>query len=280
MIIAAGSLLYKNADAQVGVRVGFNLGPVSVHLAAPIAQAPVYDNYYYLPDEEAYYSVPEHCYYYFDGNEWVSAAYLPGRFHDIDWRSARRYEVRAQRPYMNHNFYRSKFGGFNGGYNHDMYANRMPDHRGGWDNNRGGRFQDSPFDSNNAYSRGEQPRIERQPRGFQGPMNDNRGGWNEQRGEGNFNRNGYNQGNFNNQGGFSQRGNDNNQGGFGGQRNNQGGQSQGNFNQPNNNNGQNANQGENQNGRGNRNGNWGGNGQEHFAQNNNSATNNGGRRGF
>ncbi|QJD98133.1 hypothetical protein HH214_20765 [Mucilaginibacter robiniae] len=279
MIIAAGSLLYKSADAQVGVHVGFNLGPVSVHLAAPVASAPVYDDFYYLPDEEAYYSVPEHCYYYNDGDEWISAAYLPGRFHDIDWRSARRYEVRAQRPYMNHSFYRSKFGGFNGGYNRDMYANRMPDRRGDW-NNRGGRFQDSPFDSNNAYGRGEQPRMERRGGGFQGQMNDNRGGWDGQRGDNNQGRGEMNRGNWNNQGGYNQRGNDYNQNGFSGQRNNQGGQSQGNFGgQPSNNN-QNTNQGGNQNGRGERGGNWNGNGQEHFAQNNNSGSNNGNRRGF
>jgi len=38
-----------------------NLGPRPVYAPAP---QPVEDEYYYLPDAEAYYSMPEHVYYY------------------------------------------------------------------------------------------------------------------------------------------------------------------------------------------------------------------------
>jgi hypothetical protein len=137
--IVLAALLSKNADAQVGIHVNLNIGhprPVIV------AQAPVYDDYYYLPEVEAYYSVPQQVYYYMDGGRWTSARYLPGKYHNYDWRSARRYEVHAQRPYMNHDSYRSQYGGFNNRYNdndnrysnNERYSRVIPNR--GYDNNR------------------------------------------------------------------------------------------------------------------------------------------------
>lgn len=121
--IVLGGIFYNTANAQVRLNVGFRFGVP--HMYAPPrvaveASAPAVcneevnyggdDDYYYLPDVNAYYSIPEQCYYYNDGGEWVSAAYLPG-YRDFDWRNARRFEVRAARPYLNDNFYRTRFGG-------------------------------------------------------------------------------------------------------------------------------------------------------------------------
>jgi hypothetical protein len=128
--IAIGGLLFNNkADAQIRIHVGLNLSPRPVVYAQP---APVMidqpidyseptnyngdEDYYYLPDVDAYYSVPDECYYYNNGGAWVSATYLPGAYRDFDWRSARRYEVRAPRPFMHATYYRSRYNGvaFNG----------------------------------------------------------------------------------------------------------------------------------------------------------------------
>jgi hypothetical protein len=112
--IAISGFVYKTADAQVGVHVGLNFGaPVYPrHYSEP---APViynnYDDYYYLPDVDAYYNVNRRCYYYNDGNSWVAAAYLPGVYRDYDWRNGRRYEVRASRPYLRNDFYRARYNG-------------------------------------------------------------------------------------------------------------------------------------------------------------------------
>src|SRR5260370_23446358 len=91
--IAAGSLFYSNkADAQVSIHLGVNIPVHRVYVPASrpvvVEEAPVYDDenvqtdynddYYYLPEVEAYYSVPNHCYYYNDGNSWVTATYLSG----------------------------------------------------------------------------------------------------------------------------------------------------------------------------------------------------------
>jgi len=108
--IAMSGLIYSTANAQMSIRVGLHFGtPVAVR-TAPIYNEPA-DDYYYLPDVDAYYSVSEQCYYYFDGDNWVSAAFLPGEYRDYDWRTARRFEVKASRPYMHDEIYRSRYNG-------------------------------------------------------------------------------------------------------------------------------------------------------------------------
>lgn len=146
--IVLSGIFYNTASAQVRLHLGIHFGVPHVYVpprVAVVASTPVYndavnyaddDDYYYLPDVGAYYSVPEQCYYYNNGEAWVSAAYLPG-YRDFDWRSARRFEVRADRPYMHDDFYRARFGGVvNRGYVNSYRTD------GGWngrnyaDNNR------------------------------------------------------------------------------------------------------------------------------------------------
>ena len=132
--IAASSLMYQSASAQIHVGLHINLGGPVYTTPAPVYQepAPVYSDvdYYYLPDVEAYYSVSRHCYYYNDGRTWVSAAYLPGAYRDFDFARARRFEVHEARPYMHNDVYRQRFGGvehrdWNRAYDRDrMYTDR------------------------------------------------------------------------------------------------------------------------------------------------------------
>ena len=130
-------LFYNAANAQIRLHVGINLSPRRVYVPERVVvaeQAPVvysepvnYDgdeDYYYLPDVDAYYSVNDECYYYNDGERWVNAAYLPGAYRDFDWRYARRYEVRAPRPYLHAEYYRNHYNGvaFNGRWNQREYG--------------------------------------------------------------------------------------------------------------------------------------------------------------
>lgn len=115
--IAMSGLIYNTANAQIRIHVGFGFAsqPV-VYAPAPVVehvyeQPAYYNDYYYLPDVDAYYSVNEQCYYYYDGDNWISGAYLPGQYRDYDWRSVRRYEVRAPRPYLHDDIYRSRYNG-------------------------------------------------------------------------------------------------------------------------------------------------------------------------
>lgn len=150
--IALSGFIFDTANAQIRIHLGFNFSPRPVvYEPAPVfeqeevyqEQQPVYDDadddYYYLPDVDSYYDVTQQCYFYNDGNNWISSAYLPGAYRDYDWRDARRFEVRTSRPYMHADFYRSRYNGhqFNGwahgGFEHrDGYAfngNRDFNHR-------------------------------------------------------------------------------------------------------------------------------------------------------
>jgi hypothetical protein len=198
--ILFGSLVYNSASAQISVHIGFGIPARRVYVPAP-QPVEVYDNdefdnsddYYYLPEVEAYYSVPRHCYYYQDGGRWISAAYLPGAYRNYDWRTARRFEIRGSRPYMRHDEYRSKWGG---GFNRDW--NRR-------DNNYAGRG----FDNNrNDWNRGNN-RNDRPQGGWNQPNRDrgNQGGWNQP------NRNDNNHGAWGGNQPSQPNRNDNNQGG-------------------------------------------------------------------
>jgi hypothetical protein len=199
--ILLSSLVYTSAEAQISVHIGLNLPVRRVIVAAPQPVETIYDDdfddsddYYYLPEVEAYYSIPLGRYFYMDGPRWISAAYLPGAYRSYDWRTARRFEVRGRRPYMNHDMYRNKWGGnpnrgdwSRGGYaargnNNRNYGynqpNRNNDGRGNWG---GGQ----PSRGNNGYN---QPNRN----------NDNRGNWGSGQNQPSRGNNGYNQPNRNN----------------------------------------------------------------------------------
>jgi hypothetical protein len=164
--IAISSLLYNTANAQIRIRLGLNFAPRPVYVPARVVvqDQPVayteptnYDgdeDYYYLPDVDSYYSVTDQCYYYNDGGNWVSAAYLPGAYHDYDWRSARRFEVRAARPFMHNDYYRTRYNdvAFNGhwdrGYNPgyataDHFDRDRAANNGNWNGNNRQSYQNS-----------------------------------------------------------------------------------------------------------------------------------------
>ncbi|MDB5133158.1 MAG: hypothetical protein JWR02_2907 [Mucilaginibacter sp.] len=211
--IALSGLIYSTADAQIGIRLGLHFGTPVYTRQRVVVQEPVYnepaadvynsgDDYYYLPDVDAYYSVSEQCYYYNDGDSWISAAYLPGVYRDYDWRSERRYEVRAPRPYMHDDVYRSRYNGhavaefrnqnarFNGGgyANADRAANYGRNNGQHFDNNRAQGGYSQPMDQNRGqrFDKGQggysQPvqqdrgqRFDRSQGGFSQPVQQNRG---------------------------------------------------------------------------------------------------------
>jgi hypothetical protein len=189
--IALSGVFYNSASAQIRVHLGVNFGTPEVYVPSRVVvatPAPVEynepasydgdDDYYYLPDVDAYYNVNDQCYFYNNGGAWVSAAYLPGAYRDYDWRSVRHYEVRASRPYLRNDFYRARFNGavFNGQwnrgydrYNHRGYVNSYRDNdqrfrndnRRFYEGNRG-RFNRSDehfsrdnFHGHEGYGRGE-----------------------------------------------------------------------------------------------------------------------------
>jgi hypothetical protein len=222
--IALSGLIYNTADAQLRIHLGLNFGvrPV-VYQQAPVVvqEQPVYDDqpvvyndsndddYYYLPDVNAYYDVNQECYYYNDGDNWISAVYLPGSYRNYDWRSGRRYEIRGNRPYMHNDVYMSRYNGreiaewrhfnhdnrYGGGYRNDDHFNR--DAYRGNDNHFNNRFgfgrpdvnrdnhdhfdnrgnNNRNWNNNQDQNRGND-NHNRDNRGFGQPSNQNNGGQN------------------------------------------------------------------------------------------------------
>ena len=213
--IAVSGLGINAADAQI--RLGLNVGPARVVYtsnAVAVEQTPFYnsdaDDYYYLPDVDAYYDVTDQCYVYFDGTEWVSAAFLPGAYRDYDWRNVRRFEVREPRPYLRADFYRSQYNGrrfaewgrrdrddhFEGGYGNRDYDRHFHNDRDG----REQHYRDNDARSN-AWDRGGFNQREQQYRDNNARSNAwDRGGFNQreqQYRDNNARSNGWDRGGFN-----------------------------------------------------------------------------------
>lgn len=108
--LITSSFFVKTADAQIGVHFNINLGPRPVYAPVP-PPPPVADDYYYLPDAEAYYSVPEHVYYYQSEGRWVGSPRLAGRFEGYDYSRMRHYAINEPRPYLRNDYYRNHFNG-------------------------------------------------------------------------------------------------------------------------------------------------------------------------
>jgi hypothetical protein len=92
----------KKSNAQVHVDINVGTRPVYV---APVPVREV--SYYYLPDDDVYYYVPEKRYYYQYEGRWVSAP----RYRNCNVYSSRRVAVYESRPYIRHEYYRSKYHG-------------------------------------------------------------------------------------------------------------------------------------------------------------------------
>jgi len=177
--IVAGGFVSQSADAQIGFHINLHFGTPAPVYEAP---APVYnDQYYYLPEVEAYYSVREHCYYYNDGYNWVSAAYLPGAYRNYDWEHASHYAVNEPRPYLHNDVYRSRYGGVeHRDWNRNDHDNRMYADRGRDDHQEYGRVpqRDEHFDNHRQEQAAPQSNYNRGQQYVQPQQNDNRGGFN------------------------------------------------------------------------------------------------------
>jgi hypothetical protein len=107
-LVALGLVLFFAGAAQAQISVRFNLGVQPQW--APVG----YDDtqYYYLPDVEAYYDVPNSMFIYYEGNSWVHRSYLPARYRNYDLYHGYKVSMgdyRGRTPYYNHRDYRAKY---------------------------------------------------------------------------------------------------------------------------------------------------------------------------
>ncbi|QHS61551.1 hypothetical protein [Chitinophaga agri] len=103
--------------AQINVNINIGRQPVW----GPVGYDHV--DYYYLPDIECYYSVPDQVYIYRDGNVWARSRNLPRRYNNFDLYHAHKVVINGvDRPYMMHDKYRREYNGYRN--KHDQIAIR------------------------------------------------------------------------------------------------------------------------------------------------------------
>jgi hypothetical protein len=90
---------------------------VNINIGNQPAWGPVgYDHvdYYYLPDVDAYYDVPQRQFVYFENNNWMRGRALPARYGNYDLYNGYKVVVNEPRPYLRADYYRVNYGKFKG----------------------------------------------------------------------------------------------------------------------------------------------------------------------
>jgi len=132
-IIALGMILFLACSMQGQVSVRLNVG-------TPPQWGPAnYDDarYYYLPDIESYYDVPNSMFIYYSGNRWIHSRYLPGRYRNYDLYGGYKVvmnDYRGNRPYEHFREYRTRYArGYRGHEQRNIgsrYGDRGRGHEG------------------------------------------------------------------------------------------------------------------------------------------------------
>jgi hypothetical protein len=110
LVLIVAVLLSSTVDAQVRINLNFNVD------RQPVWGPTGFDHveYYYLPDIEVYYSVPQHRYFYQQNGRWISRASLPARYRGFDLYNSYKVVVNEPTPYRNHRTYRDKYAAYKG----------------------------------------------------------------------------------------------------------------------------------------------------------------------
>lgn len=106
--LLAGSGLYQMGYAQVSVNI--NIG------SQPIWGPTGYDyvNYYYLPDLDIYYNVPQQQWIYFDGGRWITTTVLPAQYNRYDLYRLHKVVINDNQPYLRNAVYKKQYASFRG----------------------------------------------------------------------------------------------------------------------------------------------------------------------
>jgi len=93
----------EQAIAQVTFKVNISTQPIW----GPVG----YDHveYYYLPEIDSYYYVPEHKYIYLEGGRWITRTNLPQRYSHYDMYNSRKVVINDQKPYLRDKEYKTKY---------------------------------------------------------------------------------------------------------------------------------------------------------------------------
>ena len=106
--LLVGTGLYQSSHAQVNVSMNIGNQP----LWGPTGYN--YVNYYYLPDLDIYYNVPQQQWVYFDGGRWITTSVLPPRYNSYDLYRMHKVVINDNQPYLRNAVYRKQYASFKG----------------------------------------------------------------------------------------------------------------------------------------------------------------------
>lgn len=110
LVMVTGATLSQGSYAQVSVNVNIGNQPIW----GPTGYN--YVDYYYLPDLDIYYYVPQQQWIYLSGNQWISAPTLPPQYRDYDLYRLHKVIINEPKPYLHNQTYRQRYTQFKGRY--------------------------------------------------------------------------------------------------------------------------------------------------------------------
>jgi hypothetical protein len=106
LLVSIAFFSTTNTNAQVSVNVNVGTPPVW----APAER--VETQYYYLPEIDTYYDVPQRKYIYLSNNGWVRSSSLPARHRNYNLRGGEVVYItdyRGNSPYVYHKKHKTKY---------------------------------------------------------------------------------------------------------------------------------------------------------------------------
>src|SRR5262249_2228120 len=118
----------ENSNAQVKVGVNINIG--SQPEWGPVGYD--YVDYYYLPDIDAYYYVPNRQFIYLSNGRWIFATSLPVSYRRYNLYSGYKVVINEPRPYLRGNVFRERYARYKGKRNEQGCIRHDNGNHNGW----------------------------------------------------------------------------------------------------------------------------------------------------
>jgi len=103
-VLVGGLFFAKPAEAQVNVNINIGSQP----LWGPVGYD--YARYYYIPEINVYYDVPNRRYTYYEGRRWITRGNLPGRYRNFNFYNTYKVVVNDRNPWNHHDRYSRDYG--------------------------------------------------------------------------------------------------------------------------------------------------------------------------
>lgn len=108
LVLIITLFLANISNAQIDVNINFGSQPVW----GPAGYD--YVEYYYLPDIEVYYNVPQKRYYYYEKGNWIYRSSLPSRYSNYNYYKSYKVVINEREPWHNHKNYKKKYYSYKG----------------------------------------------------------------------------------------------------------------------------------------------------------------------